>query len=201
MNTTKTKSYFSSRLAKIVVLMALIAYTLPSMAYDFEVMYSDKPMYFNIIGDDEVCITYKDTTYNSYDGNYTDEDVDFFEMQIVKLRCMSIPSTVTYDNKTYRVTAIGENAFRDCTKIKKIKWKSEPIKVIGANAFKGCSNLKYVDLPGVLETIGKHAFEDCASLHYIEIPESVKSIEEYAFQNCSSLKWMYLFSRLCLAFI
>ena len=48
MNTTKTKSNFSSRLAKIVVLMALIAYTLPSMAYDFEVMYSDKPMYFNI---------------------------------------------------------------------------------------------------------------------------------------------------------
>ena len=196
MNTIKTKSYFSSRQARIAVLMTLLMSSLSSMAYDFEVTYSGKPMYFNFIGGDEVCITYKDTTFNSYDGNYTDEDVDFFDMQIVNLRCMAIPETVTHDNKTYRVTAIGENAFRECTKIKKIRWKNEPIKVIGANAFKGCTNLKYMDLPIVLETIGAHAFEDCTSLHYIEVPESVKSIEDYAFQNCSSLKWMYLFSAL-----
>lgn len=190
----------------IVPKMALEAYRqapywkdmagLTTRTYDFEAMNSGKPMYFNIISDDEVCITYKDTTYNSYEGNYTMSDVDFFEMREVTWRCMGIPEKVTYNNKTYRVTAIGENAFRNCTKIDKIKWSSKPIKVIGSNAFKGCSNLKYVDLPGVLETIGKHAFEDCASLHYIEIPESVKSIEEYAFQNCSSLKWMYLFSAL-----
>ena len=153
-------------------------------------------MYFNIIGDDEVCITYRDTTYNSYDGNYTMSDVDFFEMREVTWRCIAIPDNVTYENKTYRVTAIGENAFRNCTRINKIKWLSKPIRVIGSNAFKGCNNLKYVDLPIVLETIGAHAFEDCTSLHFIEIPESVQSIEDYAFQNCSSLKWMYLFSAL-----
>lgn len=192
MNTTKTKSNFSSRLAKIVVLMALLVCSLPSLAYDFEVIYREKPVYFNIIGGDEVCITYKDTTYNSYDGNYTDEDADFFDMQVEKYRCMSIPSTITYDNKTYRVTAIGENAFRDCTKIQKISWKGEPIRVIGAYAFKGCSNLRYIYLPRVLEAIDAHAFEDCTCLHYVEFPESVATIGEYAFQNCTSLKWMYL---------
>lgn len=105
MNTTKTKSYFSSRWAKIVVLMALLAYTLPSMAYDFEVMYSDKPMYFNIISDDEVCITYKDTTYNPTKAIIRCRMLIFFEMREVTWRCMGIPEKVTYNNKTYRVTA------------------------------------------------------------------------------------------------
>ena len=198
MNITKTKSYYTSRLTRIAVLMALLMSSLSSMAYDFEVIiYSGKPMYFNIIGDNEVCITYKDTTYNSYDGNYTEDEYDWYTSNYgtEHWNCMGIPDEVTYNGKSYRVTAVGENAFRGCTSINKIDWgKRKYLKHIDTNAFRGCSSLKSVGLPPNLETISAHAFEGCSFIHVVSFPRSVNLIDTCAFMGCSRLKYIGLSS-------
>ena len=78
MNTTKTKSYFSSRLAKIVVLMALLACSLPSIGndgrdprtikyvYGLYIFWHDTPTWDAA---SHYTVTYKDTTYNTYSGD------------------------------------------------------------------------------------------------------------------------------------
>ena len=183
--------------ARIAVLLTLIICSLSSLAYDFEVTNSGKPMYFNIIGEDEVCITYKDTTYNSYDGNYTEDEYDWYTSNYGTeyWHCMGIPDEVTYNGKTYRVTAIGENAFRGCTSINKIDWgKRKYLKHIDTNAFRGCSNLKSVGLPPKLEIISAHAFEECSFIHAVSFPQSVNLIDTCAFMGCSRLKYIGLSS-------
>ncbi len=189
----------------IVPKMALEAYRkapywkdmagLRTRSYDFEVMYRNKPMYFNFIGGDEVCITYKDTTYNSYDGNYVEDEVDMFDYNghVEHWRGMSVPDEVTFNGKTYYVTAIGENAFRGCTSLNKLDWFNRyRLTHIGSNAFMGCSNLKSVDLPQRIETIGAHAFEGCSKIPVIGFPSTVNIIDTCAFMGCSRMKYVKL---------
>ena len=160
---------------------------LRTRTYDFEV----NNIYYSITTDDEVCITYKSTSYGSYTGTYSEQVVNMYDGgKIEYWRGMAIPDKVTFGGRTYCVTAIGENAFRNCTSINQIKWGGaihNDIKTIGKNAFKGCVNLKSVDLPPALEIIGEHAFEDCSYLYHIKIPETVTQIQDYAFQGCSKM--------------
>ena len=53
-------------------------------------------IYYDFSGD-KASVTYRDLNYNSYSGS------------------VSIPSSVTYNGKTYSVTSIGGDAFRDCS--------------------------------------------------------------------------------------
>ena len=54
-----------------------------------------------------------------------------------------IPEAVTYHNKTYTVTEIGEGAFENNTNLTSVSIPSS-ITNIGDKAFKGCSNLKSI---------------------------------------------------------
>ena len=72
-----------------------------------------------------------------------------------------IPQTVTSDDKTYAVTSIGANAFRD-TNIESISLP-EGLKVIEALAFSGCTYLRQMRglfLPASLDSIGESAFSN-----------------------------------------
>ncbi len=82
-----------------------------------------------------------------------------------------------YDGKP--VTAIGEDAFRDC-KITSVEIPSS-IKSIGKRAFDGCMSLSSVKLPEGLESIGDHAFKYDTELKEIKFPSTLKSIGMYAF--------------------
>lgn len=62
------------------------------------------------------------------------------------------------------------------------------ISAIGDNAFKDCQNLTSISLPVALNTIGKSAFAACHSLEKIVIPDAVYTIESDAFNPCYSLK-------------
>ncbi len=153
-------------------------------SYDFE---SDG-IYYNVIGDNELEVTYKDTNYNSYQGTYTEQAADFFESAWDGLqywRCMGLPYYVDYGGKRYYITAIGENAFRNCTRINKINL--DGIKHIASNAFKGCSQLKEVNFDSSLKTIGANAFEGCSWLHVALFDEGLTRIDSCAFKGCSKL--------------
>ena len=63
--------------------------------------------------------------------------------QKTKSKTVVIPATVTYNKVTYKVTAIGNKAFKDCKNLKKIVIGKNVTKV-GTDAFKNCKKLKKI---------------------------------------------------------
>ena len=79
---------------------------------------------------------------------------------------VDIPSYVTNpdDGIEYEVTAIGDNAFSNC------------------------SNLTSISIPDVVTTIGHDAFSNCINLNTVTIPNSITSIGDRAFAYCYDMK-------------
>ncbi len=84
------------------------------------------------------------------------------------------------------VTSIGEGAFCDCPKLKRVVFP-EGIRSIGDEAFAGCKALTEISLPKELETIGRRAFFFCSDLISAVIPEGVTMIREGTFSDCEKL--------------
>ena len=132
---------------KLLVSLVLSFFVLASKAEYFTV---DGIYYYTIdeerVGvsvDYDVDPTTYEVTYHYYTGNLT------------------IPSTVTYNEKTYKVTRV-------------YLW--------------GCSDLTSITLPNTLEEIAEGGFADCSKLTQITLPESLKKIGGFAFQSCDNLK-------------
>ena len=100
---------------------------------------------------------------------------------------LSIPSTVDYENITYTVTSIGENAFIDCVGMTSITIPGT-VDSIGKWAFDNCTSLASVVLEDGVAIIGVNAFRDCASLTIVSFPNSIINIESCAFYHCRSLE-------------
>ena len=62
---------------------------------------------------------------------------------------------------------------------------------IGSDAFKECSSLEKVTIPNTVTSIYHQSFFDCDSLTNIVIPTSVKEIFDKAFYNCDNLSTIY----------
>ena len=82
---------------------------------------------------------------------------------------------------------IGDNSFRDLTKLLTIKLPNT-IKRIGINAFSGCGNLQSVTMYEGIETIGSDAFYNCYQLKSVTLPNRLITLEGSAFYNCSALE-------------
>ena len=108
------------------------------------------------------------TTVEVTSQEYWTEDGKMYNYH--KLTTAIIPSTVTYNGKTYSVTRIGEGAFMECN------W------------------LKSVTIPNSVTSIESSAFY-FTPLTSIIIPESVTHIEEDAFGDCSDLSEIYVCSK------
>jgi hypothetical protein len=123
----------------------LFAMLLPLMAMGFDAKIDG--IYYNFDSEAQTAtVTYESYNYNrqSYSGDVT------------------IPAEVNYEGTVYRVTAIGEFAFRDC------------------------SGLTSVIIPNGVTTIGEEAFYNCYQMTSITIPPSMTSIERRAFIYCNS---------------
>ena len=84
------------------------------------------------------------------------------------------------------VTAIGDEAFVGCNRLKSISFGTDSkLETIGKAAFTG-SKMTAVTLPSGLKTIGENAFEN-ANLETIAIPAGVAEIPYYAFYGCARL--------------
>ena len=97
-----------------------------------------------------------------------------------------IPSSVTYNSKTFSLTSIGNNAFEGCTGLTSIEIPNS-VTSIGKSAFQNCTGLTSVTIPNSVTSIGWYAFYGCSSLTSVTIPNSVTSIEDCTFWGCSSL--------------
>ena len=97
-----------------------------------------------------------------------------------------IPATVTWNGKTYTVTAIGYDAFSGCSGLTSVTIPNS-VTSIGYSAFYNCSGLMSVTIPNSVTTIGGAAFSYCSGLASVTIPNSVTTIGSRAFSNCSGL--------------
>ena len=136
-------------------------------AQDFE----DSGVYYNILGStyNEVEVTSVPSGTASYSGNVT------------------IPEQVTYDNKVYNVTAIGDKAFNNSTELASVTIGSK-VATIGKRAFMGCNNITEVSIPEAVTLIKDYAFAQCPALKTVLMNNMTPlEIGTGAFMGCSSL--------------
>ncbi len=91
-----------------------------------------------------------------------------------------------------RITAIGDGAFKDNTKLTAVTIPST-VESLGGVAFHGCSELRTVVFEGFDESsaiteLPSGIFNKCTKLESIVIPDSVKTIGYRAFSDCSLLE-------------
>lgn len=77
-----------------------------------------------------------------------------------------IPQKVTYDGRTYSVTAISDRAFYNCRHLTSVNIP-ESITSIGEEAFRMCDNLTSITIPNSVEYIGDYAFVECSIMENI----------------------------------
>lgn len=102
---------------------------------------------------------------------------------------VSVPSSVTFSGKSYKVTSVGKAAFKGSKKLKTVRL-GKNVKKIGKQAFSGCKKLTGVEFGKNLVTIEADAFSKCIALRIIIIPAKVKKIGDRAFYQCRNLRYM-----------
>jgi hypothetical protein len=103
-----------------------------------------------------------------------------------KVRSIEIPATVENKGTTYRVTDIGDGAFRNCGNLASARLP-EGLTDIGAEAFNDCRDLTEINIPRSVKRIGNGAFDSCGDLVSIRLPESLTDIGASAFSGCWKL--------------
>lgn len=101
---------------------------------------------------------------------------------------LSLPSTVEYKGKTYKVKGIASFAFRNQNAVKEVTLP-EGLQEVGQNCFENCEQLEKAVLPRSLEGISYQMFANCPNLTEVLIPynSNIKSIEGFAFDGCGKL--------------
>ena len=172
---------------KFLILSVCLLLSAISYAHDFEV----DGIYYNItssVAPYTVEVTYKGTSFNEYYNEYSG--------------AVSIPTSVTYNNKTYRVTSIGDKAFCFCKTMISIEIPNS-ITSIGTHAFSSCLGLKKVIVKDIAAWckiswgntsesnplhIAHHLYSDeNTEIKNLIIPDGVTTIRYFAFYACSGL--------------
>lgn len=123
-------------------------------------------------------VTYSGYPYNNdYTGHYGGDGL--------KDKDIVIPSTISYEDVEYTVTAIDDYAFWDAESKVLMSSVTIPSTVtsIGVLAFSKCENITSFTMPNSLTIIGSSAFSGCSRLSSIDIPTSVQSIGDFAFEG------------------
>jgi hypothetical protein len=122
-------------------------------------------------------------------AEYWAEVIGMYDQQATSV---DIESSKVYNNLTFPVIKIAENAFRAHPTLQTVNLPNT-ITTIGENAFFSCDNMVTLDfLPEGLETIGESAFEQCAGLTSVELPSTLKVVSSSAFQQCVNLQQVKL---------
>ena len=145
----------------LTTLLLVAMTTATALAYDFEV----DNVYYKILTDSTVEVTYNNGNNNSYSGQ------------------VSIPETVTNDGAVYTVTRIGGSAFYKNYNLTAVELPNT-ITRIGADAFYDCRSLKTINIPNSVTYISDRAFYYCMGLTRINIPDGVTYIGSNAFYDC-----------------
>lgn len=105
-----------------------------------------------------------------------------------KATAVTVPSAVTIGNVTYKVTSIGNNAFKNNKKLKKVTLAGS-VTSIGNAAFRNCTKLKKMIIPAQVKKIGKKAFYNCKNLRSVIVKAkklTAKTVGNKAFTKAGS---------------
>lgn len=108
--------------------------------------------------------------YKNEDGTVTITGYKANDLNIV------IPAEVD----TYKVTAIGDNAFSGMERIEKVTIDAD-ITSIGSSAFYGCISLAEIEIPDTVTQIGEYAFGNCPLLTADIISDSLQNKSDKLF--------------------
>ena len=130
--------------------------------------------------DDDIYV-YNGAVYELSD----DREADYIRPKNKKQKSVVIPATIKKNGKTYRVTAIEDNAFKGNTALTNVTIGGY-VEDIGDNAFRGCVKLKKITIPAKVDDIGSNVFNGCKKLKTITIKSkrlSADDIENNAFKG------------------
>lgn len=94
---------------------------------------------------------------------------------------ITIPATITYEEKELSVTAVRSSAFSENTYLTSVTLP-ESVTSIGDYAFDSCEGIKKVTMPGV-KSIGHWAFRNCYELETLDFSDKLESIGNYCFDK------------------
>jgi hypothetical protein len=124
-------------------------------------------------------------TYDLNDGNGVQTSVYSKTIQTAS----SGLSYVTNEYGSCTITGIGTCTDTDICIPSQINGFT--VTAIADNAFKDCTSITSIVIANGINTIGKRAFAGCTALTECSVPESVWEIGMQAFQNCDNLKTLY----------
>lgn len=160
-----------------------------------EIFTTEDGLWYKVSGPDTVLLLPENNKTQNYSGSYS------------SMAEITVPATVSYAGKTYRVTAIAAEAFYFNMKTTSITLP-DGLETIGGSAFFFASGIKTLHIPDSVKTIGAMAFNYVsnaalnipASIEFIgdsafsgsgvvggDFPESLNYIGEKAFLNCTGL--------------
>ena len=184
-------SFFNSKGLRIAVCVSLFFFLHSSLfipkawAYDFAVRLSNgDSLFFDI--------THR-TEHHVAVIAPNPEGSDYYRNHRQPQGLLVIPSEVTYNGESYRVTAIGERAFSGCVGIRTVSIPST-VTSIGDYAFYGCTGINAPVVIGEnIEWVGTSAFYGCTNLPEVifrarRCREMGGSMSLTVFGNCRSLK-------------
>ena len=154
---------------QLLLSLAATLLALPTLARDFTFTYEGQTLTYTVLDEDAKTCKVKAGTVLSAGNNVSSD--------------LTIPDVADI----YTVTAIGDNAFRNCRGLTSVTIPNS-VTSIGDCAFSSCSGLTSVTIPNSVTSIGDYAFSYCNGLQLIEIPGSVIEIGTDAFGSCDKLE-------------
>lgn len=177
--------------------VTFMTYSEPLGEDDLAIVYKDVPVpalgsiydwsqdgiYYKIVGDDEVYVTYRDLDLGSYFGDVV------------------IPPTVTRNGTNYTVKGIRAQAFMDSPLLTSVSFPTT-IERVEYQAFSGCTGLNRVDIPDVAAWCNIFFISEMSNpLYYthqlcvngvgitdLVIPDGVAEIQRLAWVRCTSIE-------------
>ena len=152
----------------LLTTLLLLLVSIAASAYDFAV----DGIYYNINdGDSTVSVTYGDSWI---DGEHLVHVIGLYSGDV------TVPQQVDYQEKTYVVTEVGNNAFAECDGLRSVVIPGT-VTLIGTFAFSN-SSVQSVSIPNSVTEIGSGAFTQCPALRCITLPERLTKISDGLFE-------------------
>ncbi|MDR1726095.1 MAG: leucine-rich repeat protein [Bacteroidales bacterium] len=171
------EKYFNSLTRYLITFIFIFSYLIHFSAnassYDFSSEYNGHTIYYEILTDSTLSVSYKGIDIKSYKGD------------------VEIPDTLTYNGVKYHVVEIGKYAFLSCDSLTSIVIPNSVIDIRDF-AFQSCTAITFINLPDSLNSIGRGSFKSCTALTAIHLASKLTTIPPCAFMNCSTLSNVYI---------